>query len=577
MKDGGVRALGAPAETVPPATGARLLARSLRRHRGRLSAGFGLIMVWQLCETLVPVVIGFIIDRGIARQDGPDFVLAVLGLAVLFFVLSNGYRFGSRLVVRSQEEEAHALRTEVAGHVLHPRGAHTSMLPGETLSLATSDADLVAMVMRQLGFALASMVSVLVVAVYVVQVDLGLGLMILLGVPGVVIVIQAVTPLIARRTHRQQQSTAHASGLASDLVQGLRPLKGIGGEDVALRRYRASSQAARRDTIGVARSWGYLLGMTSGLSGVLLALVTLMAGTLALDGSITLGQLVALVGLTQFLAEPIAGLGEISAQYAASRASANRIAAFLATPRIVTAGDRSPTGARPQLRLDAVSDGALHELSFASRDGEMLAIAIDDPTTSDTLVRLLSGAADPAAGRVLLGEVPLGEQSIEARRACLLVSPHHTEIFEGTLRSAIDPDTDLSAEELKAVLTASAADDVVALHPSGLDRPVRAGGTSLSGGQRQRIALARALAVRSPLLVLQDPTSAVDAMTEQSIAAGVHDLRLDHGGTTVVITSNPAMLQRADRVLLVQDGHVVAEGTHTQLLAEPAYREAVLR
>ncbi|MCW2770973.1 MAG: transporter ATP-binding protein [Aeromicrobium sp.] len=572
MKDGRVHT-----QEAPPATAVRLIARALRRHRRRLSMGFALIMVWQLCETLVPVVIGLIIDHGIARQDGSDFVLSILGLALLFLVLSNGYRFGSRLIVRSQEEESHLLRTEVAGHVLHPRGARTSMLPGETLSLATSDADLVPMVMRQLGFALASLVSVLVVAIYVLQVDVQLGLMILLGVPGVVIVIQVVTPLIARRTHQQQQSTARASGLASDLVQGLRPLKGIGGEDVALRRYRASSQAARHDTIGVARSWGYLLGMTSGLSGLLLAVVTLVAGTLALDGSITLGQLVALVGLTQFLAEPIAGLGEISAQYAASRASAARIAGFLATPRIVTVGDRAPAALRPQLRLDAVSDGPLHELSLATRDGEMLAIAIDDPATSDTLVRLLSGAADAAAGRVLLGEVALGELTIDARRGCLLVSPHHTEIFEGTLRSAIDPDGELSVAELDAVLAASAADDVVALHPSGLDRAVRAGGSSLSGGQRQRLALARALAVHAPLLVLQDPTSAVDAVTEHSIASGVRDLRLERGTTTVVITSNPAMLQQADRVLLVRGGRVVAEGTHADLLTDPAYREAVLR
>ncbi|MRJ76699.1 ATP-binding cassette domain-containing protein [Aeromicrobium sp. SMF47] len=564
-------------ETSPPSTGLRLIARSLRRHRRRLSLGFSLIMVWQMCETLVPVLIGVIVDRGIAREDGSAFLLSLLGFAVLFAVLSNSYRFGGRLVVRSLEDEAHLLRTEVAGHVLHPRGARTSMLPGETLSVATSDAELVSQVMWQLAFAVSSMASVLVVAVYVLQVDLQLGLMILIGVPAVVILIQVVTPLVARRTHRQQQSTARTSGLAGDLVQGLRPLKGIGGEDAALRRYRASSQAARHDTIGVARSWGYLLGMTTGLSGILLALVTLVAGTLALDGQITLGQLIALVGLTQFLAEPISALGDISAQFAASRASAGRIADFLATPRIVPVGDRVPHGDRPQLRVDAVGDAPLDGLSFATRDGELLAITIDDPTTSDALVHLLAGTAGTATGSVTLGDVPLAELTIESRRENLLVSPHHTEIFEGTLRSAIDPDDDLTPAELDEVLAASAVDDVVALHPDGLDRPVRAGGSSLSGGQRQRVALARALAAAPPLLVLQDPTSAVDGVTEHAIAAGLRDVRGRRGHTTVVITSSPAMLQQADRVLFVQDGRVVAEGPHGQLIGDPSYREAVLR
>lgn len=534
-------------------------------------------MVWQMCETLVPVLIGVIIDRGIAQEDGSAFALSLLGLAVLFAVLSNSYRFGGRFIVRSLEDEAHLLRTEVAGHVLHPRGARTSMLPGETLSVATSDAELVSQVMWQLAFAVASMASVLVVAVYVLQVDVQLGLMILVGVPAVVVLIQVVTPLVARRTHRQQQSTASASGLAGDLVQGLRPLKGIGGEDVALTRYRAASQTARRDTIGVARSWGYLLGMTTGLSGVLLALVTLVAGSLALDGEISLGQLVALVGLTQFLAEPITGLGEISAQFAASRASAARIAAFLATPRIVRVGDRVPYGERPQLGIANVSGGPLDGLSFTTRDGEMLAVTIDDPSTSDALVRLLAGADEATTGTITLGGVPLGELTIDSRRKTLLVSPHHTEIFEGTLRSAIDPDGALPVEELDEVLAASAVDDVVALHPDGLDRAVRAGGSSLSGGQRQRVALARALAARPPVLVLQDPTSAVDGVTEHAIAAGLRSVRTRLGGTTVVLTSSPAMLQQADRVLFVRDGRVVAEGPHSQLIGDPTYREAVLR
>lgn len=559
-----------------PLTGVSLIRRALARHRRRLAGGYPLIAVWQLCETLVPVAIGVIIDRGIATGDAGDFAVSLLLLVALFAILSNSYRFGSRLIFRSLQEEAHLLRTEVAEHVLHPRGARTTTLPGETLSLATSDADTVAAVLHQLAFAIAALISLVVVAVYVLQVDLTLGLLILLGVPTVVLVIQVVTPLIARRTTSQQQSTASASGMAGDLVQGLRPLKGIGGEDVALTRYRGASQQARDDTIAVARSWGYLTGLTTGLSGLLLAAVTIVAGQRALDGDISVGQLIALVGLTQFLAEPLSGLGQLSAQFAASRASATRIVTFLATPRLLTAGDASATTSQPQISLRGVCSEALDDISFATVHGELLGLVIDDPSTSDELVKLLTGTSTPLRGAVAIGDVELAELSITSRREHLLVNPHHTEIFEGTLREVVDPGATLDADELAAVLQASAADDVVALHPDGLDRIVRAGGTTLSGGQRQRLALARALAVRAPLLVLQDPTSAVDSVTEQAIADGLRALRAPIGAT-VLITSSPALLQQADRVLLLRDGRIMRSGTHAELTTHPDYRAAVLR
>lgn len=535
-------------------------------------------MMWQLCETLVPVAIGFVVDHSIRTGQVFDLIESLVVLVALFAVLACGYRFGSRFIVRSIEREGHLLRLEIAGHVLDPHGASTDLLPGEIQSLATSDATLVPSVLRQLGFTIASLTSVTVVAVYLLQIDVVIGLLVLLGVPAVLALIQTLSPIIARRTETQQELTASATGLAADLIEGLRPLKGIGGEDVAQARYRRASREAARATIGLARSTGQLDGLTTGLSTLLLAAVTLTAGTAALDGRISLGQLIAIVGVSQFLAEPIMGLGMFSAQFAGARAAAGRIARFLATPRLIAEGTARPAPGTSTLTLDAVRTGAIDgPLTLHLSDGEMVALVIDDPAVAETLLAVLAGERTVEAGTVRLGTCDLQDTELTSRRSVLTVAPHHTTISEGTLHSVIDPDGMLTPERLDAVLRASAADDVIGLHPDGLDRIVRADGTTLSGGQRQRLALARAFAVDAPILVLHEPTSAVDAVTEQSIADGLATLRRRPGRSTLVLTSSPALLAAADRVVVLHDGRVVLDGTHEALLGDERYQSAVLR
>lgn len=566
---------------MPPSTGLALIGRAIRRNGRLLACGYPLIMLWQLCETLVPVVIGFVVDHAIATGRVSDLIEAGLVLVALFLTLACGYRFGSRFVVRGLEAEAHLLRLEIAGHVLDPRGARTDLLPGEIQSLATSDAALVPTVFRQLGFTIASFTSIIVVAVYLLQVDLLTGLLVLLGVPAVLLLIQVVSPLVARRTAAQQETTAAATGLAADLISGLRPLKGIGGEDVAQARYRRASRDAATATIGLARSWGYLSGLTAGMSTLLLAAVTFVASMAALDGRLSLGQLVAIVGLTQFLAEPIGALGDFSAQFAGARAASNRIVTFLQTPPLVATGTAAPEAIPHSVSIALEFSGAsaepLESLTLSTRNGEVLAIVVDDPAAADAFLGVLAGERLLDGGSARLGSVDLAELDLRSRRALLTVAPHHTTIPEGTLRSVIDPDGDMAPGRLDSVLRASAADEVVGLHPDGLDRGVRTDGTTLSGGQRQRLALARALGVDAPILVLHDPTSAVDAVTEQTIADGVAALRRQPGRSTIVLTSSPALLQSADRVVVIRDGRVVLDGRHEDLLADQSYQEAVLR
>ncbi|MET1038187.1 MAG: ABC transporter ATP-binding protein [Aeromicrobium sp.] len=565
----------------PPATPAGLLRRALRRHRRKLAGCYALISSWLLCEALVPVVIGVIIDRAVATGDVHELLIWGGVLVALFAVLSYSYRFGSRLGVAALLLETHLLRVEVSEHVLGSAGARTGLLPGETLSVATSDAETIGEFVWQVGYTLAGLLGVLVSAVVLFSIDLTIGFVVLLGVPLVLVIIQVVTPLIARHTSDQQAGIATATGIATDLVKGLRPLKGVGAEDVASSRYRVHSQAARDASIRTAQSVGYMYGLTAVLSGMFLALVAYLAGSRAIDGDISIGELIAIVGLTQFLAEPIAGLGQTSAKVAASYASARRVADFLHTPTLAVSGDTTLDAARPRLELSGVTTGPLVDLEIAPRTGELLGIVVDDTASGDAIIRLLRGeiAPDDRTGAATLGGHPLDTLTIDSLRSRVVVSRHHVDLFEGSLRSTIDPDAVFDDTELADILAASGAADVVDLHPDGLQQPVTAGATTFSGGQRQRIALARALATRAPILVLAEPTSAVDAMTEQRIADGIRALR--HGDsadlTTIILTSSPALLASADRVLVLRAGRVVAEGTHHELAHDDDYRRTVLR
>lgn len=550
--------------------------RGLRRNKARLAGSYGLLSLWQACETLVPVFIGLTIDLAVATGEPSRMLWWGLGLCLLFGFLSYGYRFGAWIGFSVVQWEMHRIRVEIAAHSLHPRGARTPLRPGETLSLATADAELVGQFIRSTGFTIAAAISIVGAAWYLLTIDVTLGLVVLIGVPTVLALTQIITPAISRHTEHQQATVAEATGVATDLVRGLRVLKGIGAEPVAGARYRRLSGRARNASVRSTSTYGAMTGLTDSLAGVFLAVVALIAGHRALSGDITIGELIAVVGLTQFLAEPLGMLGDISAHTARAHASARRIVDFLATPHLVEVGEAHPDDGA-QLRIDGLTAPGLSGVNLASQPGEMLGIAVGDPAAAATLVGIVNGSVQPESGSITLGGFDLAEVSRAARQHHLLVNPHHVDLFEGTLRSNIDPGRRLDDAALDRLLTASACSDVVELVPEGLDQPVTPDGATFSGGQRQRIALARALAAETPILVLHDPTTAVDAVTEHRIAAGIRDLRAESRRTTWLITSSPSLLAQCDRVVLLGEGRVRLEGSHHDLATHDEYAELVLR
>ncbi|MDF5752231.1 ABC transporter ATP-binding protein [Spongiactinospora sp. TRM90649] len=548
-------------------SGRDVLSRAIGGQRGRLGWGSLLGAGHQAGEALVPVLIGAAIDQAVAGESWNRLLVWLGVLAVVYLGLSFSYRFGARLGERAAAEAAHEIRMAVVARVLHPGGgAGRDRLPGALTGVATEDARRVGMALMAVLAGIAACTGLGVASVVLLRTSVPLGLIVLVGTPALLWLGHRLSRPLEQRSAVEQESAAHASGVAADLVAGLRVLKGLGAETAAVERYRRTSRNSLAATLRAARAEAWQNGVVLALTGAFIALLALAGGTFAANGTITLGEFVAAVGLALFLQGPLQTLAWVNAELAQARASAARVAALLSEPPAVTGGGRDlPARVEGAVRLSGVSHGVLRHLDLDIPAGEHVAIAAADPAAAVALLRCLGREADPESGTVELDGVPLCEVDPARLREAVLVAEHDSVLFDGSIGDNIGGD-EASAGE---VLAAAGAGE---LSPAA---QVGERGGALSGGQRQRVALARGLAAGRPVLVLHDPTSAVDAVTEARVAESVRRLR--HGLTTVVVTTSPALLAAADRVLFLDGGRVADAAPHDDLLRRNEdYRKAVL-
>ncbi|MEU8732517.1 ABC transporter ATP-binding protein [Streptomyces tendae] len=558
-----------------PRAGSDILRTALRRNVGAMAWGTLLMGLYQAGETAFPIALGLIVEHTMRDRSPQALGVSIAALAVIITTVSLSWRFGMRILQKANTTEAHRWRVRVAGCGLQPVARDVDLKSGEVLTIATEDADQTADIIEVVPLLISSLVAVLIAAVALGLADIRLGLLVVVGTVAILSVLSVMSRRIGSSTREQQARVARAGAKVADLIIGLRPLHGFGGNHAAFRSYRVVSTEARRQSVTVARVSGVYAGTALALNAVLAAAVTLTAGWLAFRGRINIGELVTAVGLAQFIMEPLKLFSEMPKYVMMARASAERMALVLGAPPVTAPGTERPAPGG-DLEVDGVRHGALRKVRFRVRAGEFVAVAAYQPSAAADLAAVLALHVPPDAyeGTVRIGGRDLADLAVEGVREHLLVNPYDGEIFAGTLRSNIDPSG--TSRTVPEAVEASMLTDVVALHREGLDYAVRDRGANLSGGQRQRLSLARALAADTDVLVLRDPTTAVDAVTEQLIARGVAELRRDR--TTLVITSSPALLDAADRVLVLDEGVITAEDTHRNLLAtDEEYCLAVTR
>lgn len=567
----------------PDLSSPRAFLRWLRRSQRR---GQLLATVWTLiemgCQAALPIPIGFGVqavvdgDAGGIRRSGGLLLLLGAGAAL-------GTVLAHRQVVWNWLHAATHVRQLVARQASRlGAGLSRRIATGEVVAVGSGDVERIGWYVELLARVRSAVVVWLAVGTAVLLlVDPVLGAGVLLGVP---VLAASVWPLIGpfeRRYEQQRALGGKATELAADTVAGLRVLRGIGGEELFLERYRAASQKVRAAAVRSARIQSLMQAQQVLLPGLFVVGVTWYGARQVASGELAVGTLIAVYGATAFLAAPLRILGEAAHAWSVARVSAGRAVRVLSLGR--TIGPATSSLVRPD-KAD------LHDPAsgLTARAGELTAVVCGDPDVAGALAERLGGHVPRAEGERAQAPARLGGTELDAvplaeARAAVLVHDKEPVLLSGTLAELFDIPSS-GRVTAAAALAAARSDDVLEALVEGSPEcggdPMRARiterGRSLSGGQRQRLALARALLADPPVLVLDEPTSAVDAHTESRIAAGLRDTRA--GRTTVVFATSPLLLDQADRVVLLREGRVVAAGRHRELMrTEAAYRDVVTR
>ena len=570
--------------------GGRYLWWLVRCQPGRSLAGALLGSVWMVLLAATPYLLSRAIDDGLEPGDYPALVgwtAALFGVGAFNAWLSI---MRHRTMTRVRMDANFRTVKVVVGQAVRLGAALPRRVgAGEVVTIGVGDVQTISQSLTVVGPGVGAVVAYLVVAGLLVALSPLIAAVVLLGIPLIVVL---VGPLLARlqgteTEYRERQGVLTAR--IADLAGGLRVLNGLGGKGLFAEAFHRDSQRLRRQgyRVGAVTSWVQALGV--GLPTLFLAVVTWLAARLAAQGSISIGELVSVYGYVAVLVGPVAFWVECGYQISRGLVAARRVVRFLQLEPLADTGTRNAP-AQPAVLHDP-------ESGVRVRPGRLTALACARPADAAAVVDRL-GRYVPS--RATWGDIPLDEIALSQVREHILVADHEADLFAEPLRDllggsappsrgagncatsdnepadAIRRAAAHSEAHLTQAIHAAVADDIVQALPSGLDSTIDAQGRNLSGGQRQRIRLVRTLLTDPEVLLAVEPTSALDAHTEARVAERLRDAR--QGRTTVVTTTSPLVLDRADTVYYLVEGKVAAAGGHRELLdEEPGYRALVAR
>ncbi|MGW4645854.1 ABC transporter transmembrane domain-containing protein [Kitasatospora sp. NPDC004289] len=539
---------------------------------GRVALGAVLSAVWLGALTMMPYILSRAVDDGLKADDYP----ALAGWAVAFLVIGavnaviGAYRHRTMTKVR-MDATFRTTRVVVRQAVRLGGELPRQTATGEVVTIGVSDVQRMSQTLTFSGPGFGAVVAYLLVAGQLLRISPVLAALVLLGVPALAGLIGPMLARVQRAEAGYREQQGEVAARFEDLSDGLRVLNGLGGKEEFAARYARESRKLMADGFKVGRVASWIEALGSGLPLLFLGAVTWVAARMAAQGSITIGELVAVYGYTAALTVPVYFLIEGGRDLTRGLVAAERTVGFLRLePRPAgPAAAATPAPAGPAPLRDELSGVEL-------APGGLTVLAARRPAEALEVADRLALFADPGAEGGRWDGRPLEEYALREVRGRIVLAENEATLFAGPLREVLGGRRERADQELLAALEAASALDVLRGLPGGLAAPIRTEGRNLSGGQRQRLRLARALLADPEVLIAVEPSSAVDTHTEAAMAAGLRAFRA--GRTTLVVSTSPLLLDLADTVLYLADGRVAAAGTHRELLRRaPEYRALVSR
>ncbi|MFI5690382.1 ABC transporter transmembrane domain-containing protein [Kribbella sp. NPDC051586] len=529
-----------------------------RSQARRIALGAALGTCWTVGLTVPPWVLSRAVDDGLVAGDNAalvEWALVLLAVSVL-----------NALLGIARHRTMTKIRMDASFRAVRATVWHTSRLgaslarrvsAGEVVTVGIADVYTVAMALTVTGPGVGAVIAYAVVAVVLFTISPLLAGVVLAGVPLLAI---AVGPFLQRIERTGGDYRVHQGRLTIrlvDVLAGLRVLNGLGGKRFVADRYERQSQGLVRQGYRVAGPSSWVGALSAGLPALFLAVVVWLSARMAATGAITIGDVVAVYGYVAVLVVPVSFFIEGGGDIARARVAGQRIVDLLNLP-VARGNDVSVSGPLADLESGVIVRPGVLTALVAARPAEAIAVI-------DRLGQVSTRAT-----------VGIDEPAREEFRRRLVVADNDAEVFAGTVRDVVAGRLEPDDKRIRAALRVAVAEDVVEALPGGLDARIAAGGSDLSGGQRQRIRLARAVYSTPDVLLAVEPTSAVDANTEAAMIDRIRETRRDT--TTVITTTSPLVLDRADEVIVLVDGKVSAAGTHAELLrSDSFYRDLVSR